>query len=76
MCWAIPARITEVDGAGGKVEISGTIREIGLQLVDEPKVGDYVLVHAGFAIEKVSEDEAQETLRLWEEILQATEGSR
>jgi len=77
MCWAIPARIIEVDGAGGKVEVSGTVREVGLQLVDGPKVGDYVLVHAGFAIEKLDEREAQETLRLWEEIFQATqEGSR
>jgi len=73
MCWAIPARIIEVDGAGGKVEGSGTVREVGLQLVDGPKVGDYVLVHAGFAIEKLDEREAQETLRLWEEIFQATQ---
>lgn len=68
MCWAIPARIIEIDGEVGKVELSGTIREVGLQLLPEASVGDYVLVHAGFAIQKVDEEEAQETLRLFAEV--------
>ena len=67
MCWAIPARIAEIDGPVGKVELSGTLREIGLMLVTEPQVGDYVLVHAGFAIQKVDEEEALKTLALLEE---------
>ena len=74
MCWAIPAKITEIDGPTGKVELWGTVREVGLQLVDDPKVGDYVLVHAGFAIEKMREKEALETLGLWEEMAQAAGG--
>ncbi len=68
MCWAIPARIIEIDGEVGRVELSGTIREVGLQLLPEASVGDYVLVHAGFAIQKVDEEEAQETLRLFAEV--------
>ena len=71
---AIPAKIIEVDGLAGKVDLSGTVREVGLQLIGQPKVGDYVLVHAGFAIERMDEEEALETLRLWEEILQAAGG--
>ena len=68
MCWAIPARITEVNGAIGKVELEGTAREVGLQLIEDARVGDYVLVHAGFAIQKVDEREAEETLKLFEEL--------
>ena len=69
MCWAIPAQITEVEGAVGKVELAGTVREVGLRLIDEPQVGDYVLVHAGFAIQKVDEQEALETLELFRQML-------
>jgi len=68
MCWAIPTRLVEIDGQIGKVEIGGTVREIGLQLVEDPQVGDYVLIHAGFAIEKVDEEEAAKTLELLAEI--------
>ena len=68
MCWAIPARITEVNGAIGKVELEGMAREVGLQLIEDARVGDYVLVHAGFAIQKVDEREAEETLKLFEEM--------
>jgi len=68
MCWAIPARIREIDGPIGKVELEGTVREVGLQLIENARVGDYVLVHAGFAIQKVDEAEAQETLKLFDEM--------
>ncbi len=68
MCWAIPARLREVDGAIGKVELEGTVREVGLQLIADARVGDYVLVHAGFAIQKVDEREAEETLKLFEQL--------
>ena len=68
MCWAVPAKVVEIDGELGKVELSGTVREVGLQLVSDPQVGDYVLVHAGFAIQKVDEEEARKTLELFEEI--------
>lgn len=50
------------------VSVGGTIFKAGLQLVDDVKPGDYVLLHAGFAIQKIDEKEAQETLQLLEEI--------
>ena len=69
MCLAIPARVTAVDGDKAKVDFGeGVLREVNVSLVD-PKVGDYVLVHAGYAIEKMGEKDALETLALWDEIL-------
>jgi hydrogenase expression/formation protein HypC len=68
MCWAIPARLQEVNGSVGKVELEGTVREVGLLLLADACVGDYVLVHAGFAIQKVDEREAEETLKLFAEM--------
>jgi len=68
MCWAVPARIVAVEGDLGRVEVEGTAREVGLQLIEDPRVGDYVLVHAGFAIQKVDEEEARKTLALFEEL--------
>jgi len=73
MCWAIPLRLIERDGDLGKVELSGAVREVGLQLVEDARVGDYVLVHAGFAIQKVDEQEALETLALWQEMVERAE---
>ena len=73
MCLAVPAKLIEVNDEVGKVHLGGTEREVGLQLLDNPAVGEYVLVHAGFAIEKVDEEEAKETLRLLD---QAFGGSR
>lgn len=68
MCWAVPARIVEIYGEAGKVEVSGTSRQVGLQFVADPQVGDYVLVHAGFAIQKIDEEEARKTLQLLDEV--------
>jgi hydrogenase expression/formation protein HypC len=71
MCLAIPARVTRVDGGKAQVDFGeGVLREVNVTLVDA-KVGDYVLVHAGYAIETVDEKDALETLRLWNEILTA-----
>ncbi len=74
MCLAVPAKVTEIDGPTGRVELSGTVREVGLQLLDDVQVGDYVLVHAGFAIQKVDPREAEEALRAWEQISEAAGG--
>ncbi len=74
MCWAVPTRVIEVDGHVGKVELAGTVREVGLRLVPEVQVGDYVLVHAGFAIQRVDEEEARETLALFAEMAAAAGG--
>jgi len=73
MCLAIPAKIVNISGEDAHVDFGeGVLREINVMLV-EAKVGDYVLVHAGYAIQVLSEEEALETLRLWNEILDAAE---
>ncbi len=65
MCLAIPARITEIDEDRlATVGILGVTRTIALDLTPQAQTGDFVLVHAGFAIEVVSEEHAQETLEL------------
>lgn len=69
MCLAIPGRITSIDGSMAYVDFGdGTKREVNISLVDV-KVGQYVIVHAGFAIEILDEEAAKETLKLWDEIL-------
>ena len=68
MCLAIPTLITSIDGTSARAEIGGVERSISLALTPEARVGDYVLVHTGFAISVVDEEEAQETLRLLEEL--------
>lgn len=71
MCLAIPARVIRIDGNKAQVDFGeGVLRDINVTLV-ETKVGSYVLVHAGYAIETIDEKEAIETLRLWNEILAA-----
>ena len=64
MCLAIPARIVEVNGSRARVSLEGNVREADLSLVEDAGVGDWVLVHAGFAIEKLSPEDAEETLKL------------
>ncbi|MEM2341441.1 MAG: HypC/HybG/HupF family hydrogenase formation chaperone [Candidatus Bathyarchaeia archaeon] len=74
MCLAVPARVVEVNGDLARVDFGGgVIREVNVSLVDA-KVGDYVLVHAGYAIQVLDEEEAEETLALWKEILESEEG--
>ena len=69
MCLAIPAKILEIDGDRGKVDYGGTIREANLSLIEDPKVGEYVIVHAGYAIQKLDASEAEETLELFRRLL-------
>jgi hydrogenase expression/formation protein HypC len=69
MCLAIPARVNKIQGDKAQVDFGeGVLREVNVALVDA-KVGDYVLVHAGYAIQLMDEKEALETLSLWNEIL-------
>jgi len=71
MCLAIPAKVISIKEDKAKVDFGeGVLREVNVTLVNA-KVGDYVLVHAGYAIEVLSEKEALETISLWNEILQA-----
>ena len=64
MCLSIPAKIISIDGDKAKASLGGTVIDIGLQLVEDVQVNDYVLIHTGFALQKISEEEAQATLKL------------
>lgn len=69
MCLAIPAKVIELEEPGlAVIEIGGVRKPVSLMLVDGVAVGDYVLVHAGFAIEKVDEAEAAKTMDLLQEL--------
>jgi hydrogenase expression/formation protein HypC len=72
MCLGIPGKVTEIyDSNGtrmGKVDFSGIVKETCLEYVPEVEVGDYTIIHVGFAITKLDEESALETLALFEEI--------
>lgn len=67
MCLAIPMKVVEIEGSKGVVEYSGIKREVGLQLLEEVSINDWVIIHTGFAISKLNEEEARETLSLLKE---------
>jgi hydrogenase expression/formation protein HypC len=69
MCLAIPTRIMDIEGNMATAELGGVSRQVSLALTPEAQVGDYVIVHTGFALSVLDEEEAQETL----EILRAME---
>jgi hydrogenase expression/formation protein HypC len=74
MCLAIPAKVLGFKDGMAQVDFgNGVLREINVMLV-EVKLGDYVLVHAGYAIQVLEKKEAEETLRLWDEILKSESG--
>ena len=68
MCLAVPLRLVEINGKEALGESLGLKRKIRVDFIEEPKVGDYVMVHAGFAIERVPEKQALEDLEAWEEV--------
>jgi hydrogenase expression/formation protein HypC len=69
MCLAVPGKVLDIDGTTARVDFGhGAVREVDLSLVDVT-VGKYVLVHTGYAIKVMEEDEAKASLDLWEEIL-------
>ena len=68
MCLAVPAKILSIQDALAKVELSGVTKDVSLMLLPEAKVGDYVLVHAGLAMQIVDEKEAEETYALLDEM--------
>ena len=72
MCLAVPGKVIEIKDSVGIVDFNGVKREVRLELVDV-KVGDYVIVHTGFAIEKMDEKEALESLDIWKELLKFQE---
>ncbi|AEK72748.1 MULTISPECIES: HypC/HybG/HupF family hydrogenase formation chaperone [Thermococcus] len=74
MCLAIPGRIIEITGKTAVVDFGGVRREVRLDLLPEVGVGDYVIVHTGFAIERLDEERALEILEAWAEVERALEG--
>ncbi|MEA2075171.1 MAG: HypC/HybG/HupF family hydrogenase formation chaperone [Euryarchaeota archaeon] len=78
MCLAIPAKVVEISSSEegvrrkAKADFGGVSREIDISLVDV-NIGDYVIVHAGFAIEIIDEQEAKETLKVWTELIEKYE---
>ena len=69
MCLAIPAKITKIDNSMGTIDMEGTQREASLLLLEDAKIGDYVIVHAGFAIHNIDEAEAMESLKVLRELV-------
>lgn len=78
MCLAIPMKIVEIDGFQARCEAKGVERDVSLfMLQNEPMaVGDFVMVHVGYAIQKVSPQEAQSSWELFDEILMASDGDQ
>ena len=68
MCLAVPSKVIQIDGKIARVEVAGNVRECDLTLMSDVKMGDYVLLHAGFAIGIYDEETALATLRDLEEI--------
>ncbi|HEY97718.1 MAG TPA: HypC/HybG/HupF family hydrogenase formation chaperone [Dehalococcoidia bacterium] len=71
MCLAIPALIKTINGQQAEVDIEGVTRGVSLQLTPEARVGDYVLLHTGYAISIIDEAEAEETMKLLKELSEA-----
>lgn len=73
MCLAVPFKIISIEKEMALVEVNGLTQNISIALTPEAVPGDWVLVHAGYAIHKIDEAEAKETLKLWEEIHEASQ---
>lgn len=68
MCLGIPMRVVKIEGPFANVKTGGLTRRVNIQMVPKVKIGDYVIVHAGFAIEIINQDSAKETLSLFQQI--------
>ncbi len=73
MCLAVPLKLIEIKEDMGIIEIGGLKRPVNLSLVENPKLGDHVIVHAGFAISIMDQKEAKKTLSLIKELLEIEE---
>lgn len=71
MCLAIPAKIIKIDGFIAEVDIEGNIKEVNITLTPEAKVGDYLLLHAGYAIQIIDEKSANEIFEAWDDVYEA-----
>ena len=70
MCLAVPSKIIEINDTLAKVEVDGVVREASLMLLEDAGIGDYVIIHAGFAISKVDEESALQTIEDMRKILE------
>ena len=68
MCLAVPFQVKAIEGQYAEVEIGGVSRSVSIMLTPDVKVGDYILVHTGYSIGVVDEDEAQETIKLFNDL--------
>jgi hydrogenase expression/formation protein HypC len=68
MCLSVPAQIVAIDGDVAEVSVNGALFRAGVQMITDPLVGEFVLLHAGFAIQRISVEEAEETLLLLREM--------
>jgi hydrogenase expression/formation protein HypC len=73
MCLSVPAEVLEIDGMRAKVSVGGATYYAGLHLVEDVQVGDYILLHSGYAIQKIDPEEAEETLELLREAVSKME---
>ncbi len=71
MCLAVPVKVVSVEGSTGKVDVSGNLVKADFTLVGDVRPGDFVILHAGFAIQKYDPADAEETLRIFREIEEA-----
>ena len=71
MCLALPCRIVAIDGDNATIDVSGMKKDISLALMDDVAVGDYVIVHVGYALTKLDPEEAEKTLALFAEMGEA-----
>ena len=71
MCLAVPLKLIEIDGNDAVGESMGMCRKLRVDFIDSPQIGDYVIVHAGFAIERLPEKQALDDLEAWEEVRDA-----
>ena len=71
MCLAVPAQIIGVEDYNARIDIMGIESEVNIDLIQDPKVGDYILVHAGCAIEKIDTDYFEELQKIFKSILEA-----
>ena len=74
MCLAVPSKIIEINGDTAKVEVDGVVRDTSIMLIEDPRIGEYVIVHAGFAISKVDEAVALQTIADMRTILELGSG--
>ncbi len=73
MCLSIPAKVEKIENDMATVSVGGTRYEASLQMLDDVKVGDYILMHTGFAIQKLDPEEAEESLKVFEEFEELNE---